>query len=85
MTVTEQELSSKMSQSAESFQTLIETVSDKLEEIGNMDETTEDDPVGEQKNIANEALNAIDTWEKGGGFSSQQGDGDEEDGSAGGD
>lgn len=59
-----------MSQSAESFQTLIETISDKLEEIGNMDETTEEDPVGEAKNIANEAMNAIDTWEQGGGFSS---------------
>lgn len=66
--MTEQELTSKMSKSAESVKTLLETVSDKLEEIVNLDETTTDDAIGEMKNIANEAVGAIGSWEKGGGF-----------------
>ena len=46
---------------------MIEDVANKLVEITNLDETQAEDAIGEVKNIANEALNAIDAWEKGDG------------------
>ena len=46
---------------------MIEDVANKLVDIADLDETTAEDAIGEVKNIANEALNAIDAWEKGDG------------------